>query len=361
MTARQTPLTAAQRTGTGALASEQQEMVAGSESAAHTRVGPIAPEIDWNYAVIERQDQEQLKTVLIPFDLGRLVLQHDATQDLPLEAGDVVTVFSQADIHVPIEQQTKFVRLDGEFVRAGVYTVRPGETLRDLVSRAGGFTKNAYLYGSEFTRESTRVLQQSRLDEYVQTLQLRMQRGTLNLASSAVSSAQDLASSAAAQSGEQALLAQLRQMRATGRIVLEMRPGSSGIDALPNITLENGDRFIVPPIPVSVNVVGAVYDQNSFIYRASRRAGDYLHLAGGPNRDADRKAVFIIRADGSVVSRSAANGLWGNQFDSLRINPGDTIVVPEKGFKPSAIRGVLDWSTLFSQFALGAAAVKAVY
>jgi len=361
MTGGQTPLTAAQRTGSGALASEQQQMVAGSESAARTRVGPIAPEIDWNYAVIERQDQEQLKTVLIPFDLGRLVLQHDATQDLPLEPGDVVTVFSQADIHVPIEQQTKFVRLDGEFVRAGVYTVRPGETLRDLVSRAGGFTKNAYLYGSEFTRESTRVLQQSRLDEYVQTLQLRMQRGTLNLASSAVSSAQDLASSAAAQSGEQALLGQLRQMRATGRIVLEMRPGSSGINALPNITLENGDRFIVPPVPVSVNVVGAVYDQNSFIYRASRRAGDYLHLAGGPNRDADRKAVFIIRADGSVVSRSAANGLWGNQFDSLRINPGDTIVVPEKGFKPSAIRGVLDWSTLFSQFALGAAAVKAVY
>lgn len=354
-------LTAAQRAGTSSLAAQQEQSANANEGIPQTKVGPIAPEIDWDYAVIERQDAQRLNTKLIPFDLGRLVLQHDPTQDLPLQAGDVVTVFSQADIHVPIGQQTKFVRLDGEFVHAGVYTVQPGETLPELVRRAGGFTKNAYLYGSEFTRESTRAVQQTRLDEYVQTLEMQMQRGNLALASSAASSAQDLASGAAAQSGEQALVAQLRQLKATGRIVLEMKPGSQGVQALPNITLENGDRFIVPPVPASVNVVGAVYDQNSFLYLGSRRAGDYLHLAGGPNRDADRKDVFVIRADGSVISRSAASGLWGNEFDALRMNPGDTIVVPEKGFRPSALRGFLDWSTLFSQFALGAAAVKAVY
>ena len=357
----QQQLTAAQRAGTSSLAAQQEQTANENEGTPQTRVGPIAPEIDWDYAVIERQDAQRLNTTLIPFDLGRLVLQHDPTQDMPLQPGDVVTVFSQADIHVPIGQQTKFVRLDGEFVHAGVYTVQPGETLPELVRRAGGFTRNAYLYGSEFTRESTRAVQQTRLDEYVQSLEMRMQRGNLALASSAASSAQDLASGAAAQSGEQALVAQLRQLRATGRIVLEMKPGSQGVQTLPNITLENGDRFIVPPVPASVNVVGAVYDQNSFLYLGSRRAGDYLHLAGGPNRDADRKDVFIIRADGSVISRSAASGLWGNEFDALRMNPGDTIVVPEKGFRPSALRGFLDWSTLFSQFALGAAAVKAVY
>jgi protein involved in polysaccharide export with SLBB domain len=149
-------------------------------------------------------------------------------------------------------------------------------------------------------------------------------------------------------------------MRATGRIVLEFRAGSNGIAALPDITLEDGDRFIVPPIPASVNVVGAVYDQNSFLFETSRRAGTYLHLAGGPNRDADTKHVFIIRADGSVISRAAANSIWGNEFDNLRMNPGDTIVVPEKTFKPSALRGILDWSQLFSQFALGAAALSVI-
>lgn len=344
----------------GTLASDQAAITARTLGATRTQVGPVAPDIDWDYAVIERLDPDTLKTSLIPFDLGKLVMQHDASQDLALQPGDVVSVFSQADIRVPLTQQTKFVRLDGEFLRAGVYTVRSGQTLRDLVREAGGLTPDAYLYGSEFTRESTRVVQQHRLDEYLQTLELQIQRGNLAIAASPVSSAQDIASGTAAQTSEQQLLSQLRQMRATGRIVLEFRPGSMGVDALPDITLEDGDHFTVPPKPSSVNIVGAVYDQNSFLFEDARRAGAYLRLAGGPNRDADQKHIFIIRADGSVVSRDAENGIWGNEFNTLRMNPGDTIVVPEKTFKPSALRGFLDWSQLFSQFAFGAAALSVI-
>jgi len=356
---RQQALTAAQRAGSATIASEQ-PATSTTPRATRTEIGPVAPEIDWDYAVIERQDPETLKTTLLPFDLGKLVLQHDASQDLALQPGDVVSIFSQGDIRVPIAQQTKFIRLDGEFVHAGVYTVQAGETLRDLVQRAGGLTASAYLFGSEFTRESTRVVQQRRIDEYIQTLEMQMQRGNLALASSPVSSAQDLASGAAAQTSEQALLGRLRQMRATGRIVLEFKAGSSGIEALPDIALEDGDRFVVPPVPASINVVGAVYDQNSFLYETSRRAGTYLRLAGGPTRDADKRHIFVIRADGSVISREAENGIWGNEFANLRMNPGDSIVVPDKVFKPSALRGVLDWSQLFSQFALGAAALSVI-
>ena len=355
-TTSQRGLAASQRAGSAALAVEQTTPAA--SMATRTDVGPLAPEIDWDYAVIERMDPATLKTVLLPFDLGKLVLQHDTSQDLTLQAGDVVSIFSQNDIRVPIAQQTKFVRLEGEFVHAGVYTVQPGETLRDLVQRAGGFTSTAYLFGSEFTRESTRAIQQRRMDEYVQELEMQMQRGNLAVAAAGAGSSQELASGQAAQSSEQELLGRLRQMRATGRIVLEFRAGSSGIDVLPDIALEDGDQFVVPPVPASVNVVGAVYDQNSFLYETGRRAGTYLHLAGGPNRDADRKHTFIIRADGSVISREAENGIWGNQFDTLRMNPGDTIVVPNKTFKPSVLRGILDWSQLFSQFALGAAAIN---
>lgn len=353
-------LTAAQRGSSASLAAEQNTYATSIPPAERTEVGPVAPEIDWNYAVIERLDAATLKTTLLPFDLGKLVLQHDTSQDLALEPGDVVSVFSQGDIRVPIAQQTKFVHLEGEFVHAGVYTAQPGETLRDLVQRAGGFTATAYLFGSEFTRESTRAIQQRRMDEYVQTLEMQMQRGNLALASAPATSAQDLASGAAAQNSEQELLGRLRQMRATGRIVLEFRVGSSGLDALPDIALEDGDRFVVPSVPASVNVVGAVYDQSSFLFAEGRRAGTYLHLAGGPNRDADRRHIFIIRADGSVISREAESGIWGNEFDNLRMNPGDTIVVPEKTFKPSALRGFLDWSQLFSQFALGAAALSVI-
>jgi protein involved in polysaccharide export with SLBB domain len=354
-------LTAAQRAGSASIAAEQPAAATTAPAEAHTEVGPLAPEIDWDYAVIERMDPTTLKTTLLPFDLGKLVLQHDTSQDLSLEAGDVVSIFSQGDIRVPIAQQTKFVRLEGEFAHSGVYTVQPGETLRDLVLRAGGLTSSAYLFGSEFTRESTRAIQQRRMDEYVQELEMQMQRGNLAVAAAGAGTPQELASGQAAQSSEQALLSRLRQMRATGRTVLEFRAASSGVEALPDIALEDGDRFVVPPVPASVNVVGAVYDQNSFLYENDRRAGTYLHLAGGPNRDADRKHIFIIRADGSVVSREAENGIWGNEFDNLRMNPGDTIVVPNKTFKPSALRGIMDWSQLFSQFALGAAAINVVY
>jgi protein involved in polysaccharide export with SLBB domain len=353
-------LSAQQRTGGTSLAVAQTSSVARvPPPAQRAEVRALAPEIDWDYAIIERLDAENLKSIVIPFDLGKLVLQHDASQDLELQAGDVVTIFSEADIRVPIAHQTKMVRLDGEFVHAGVYTAQPGETLRQLVERAGGLMPNAYLYGSEFTRETTRALQQARIDEYVQTLSMQMQRSSLAMAASPVSSAQDLTSGAAAQSSERDLLASLRQIRATGRIVLRFAPDSSGTNSLPDVKLEDGDRFVVPSVPATVNVVGAVYDQNSFLYLRGRRAGTYLRLAGGPNRDADRKHEFIIRADGEVASRERGNTIWsGGEFDNLRINPGDTIVVPQKTFKPSALRGVIDWSQMFSQFALGAAALS---
>ncbi len=329
-------------------------------TAQRTDVELPAPEIDWNYAVIDRLDPETLTTKLIPFDLGKLVIQHDASQNLELEAGDIVTIFSQADVRVPIAEQTKLVRLEGEFVHAGIYTVRAGETLRELVNSAGGFTLNAYLYGSEFTRESTRVMQQARIDEYVQSMNLGIQRGALELAAGPAASARDVASSTVAEAMERDLLASLRQIRATGRIVLQFKPGSAGVDSLPDIPLENGDRFMVPSVPSDVNVVGAVYDQNSFLYNQALRAGAYLHFAGGLNRDADRKHEFVIRADGEVISYSMSRGLWGNEFDDLRMNPGDTIVIPDKTLKPSVMRGVLDWSQIFSQYALGAAAFAVI-
>jgi protein involved in polysaccharide export with SLBB domain len=350
-------LSAQQRGGSSSLGAQQGEL-SGSVPAAgeRTEVRQLAPEIDWDYAVIERLDRETLKTVLIPFDLGKLVLQHDGSQDLELQAGDVVSTFSEADIRVPIAHQTKLVTLSGEFIHAGVYTVQPGETFRHLVERAGGFTPNAYLYGSEYTRESTRVTQQSRIDEYVQSLSMEIQRANLSIAASPVSTPQDIASGAASQVSERDLIASLRQIRATGRIVMNFTPDSSGVTGLPEITMENGDHFIVPPKPAIVNVVGSVYDQNSFLYTQGRKSGEYLRLAGGPNRDADWKHEFLIRADGEVVDHTGGVA-WGNKFNNLRMYPGDTIVVPEKTFKAGALRGLLDWSQVVSQFGLGAAAI----
>ena len=321
--------------------------------AQRTNVRIPAPEIDWDYAVVERLDSETLKTKLIPFDLGKLVLNHDASQDIELQAGDVVSIFSEADIRLPLMQQTKLIRLDGEFAHAGTYSALPGETLRQLVERAGGFTPKAYLYGSEFTRISTRMIQQARIDEYIQSLELENQRSSLALAAASTNGGQGLAQTA--QMSEQQIINRLRQVRATGRIVLEFKAGSSGIASLPDITLENGDVFVVPSVPSNINVVGSVYDQNSFLYEPERRVGTYLHLAGGPNRNADRRHEFVIRADGEVISRDSLHSAWGDEFDHLRLYPGDTIVVPEKTVKPPFLQSASQWSSIFSQLALGAA------
>lgn len=351
---------AQQRNGSSSLGALQNNPASqGPRAAQRTTVRLLAPDIDWDYAVVERIDPETLKTTLIPFDLGKLVLHHDATHDVELKSGDIVSIFSEADFRVPLAEQTKLVTLDGEFVHSGVYSARSDETLKELVERAGGIGPKAYLYGSEFTRESVRIAQQARIEEYARTLEARIQRASLAIAASSTSP-QDLSNGSSAQNSERDLVAALRQVRATGRIVLTLKPDSIGTTSLPDMTMENGDRFVIPPAPAIVNVIGAVYNQNAFLFVKGRRVSGYLHQAGGPNRDADHKHAFIIRANGDIVSRETTNSVWGNEFASLSLNPGDTIVVPEKTFKPSALQGAAQWTQVFAQLALGAAAINSI-
>ncbi len=314
-----------------------------------------APSIDWSYAAIERTNPHDLKTSIIPFSLGQAVLDHNPLQNLELEPGDIVTVFSTADIHVPQSQQVKYVRLDGEVAHAGIYSVKPGETLRDVVRRAGGLTPNAYLYGSEFLRESTQRIQQARLDQYINAIEHDIEIASSNTAGSVVNPAGATALSTSVQS-QQKLIATLRKMRATGRIVLNLTPFSRGVDALPALPLEDGDRFIVPVMPSSVNVVGAVYDQSSFLYRRGEHVVDYLRSAGGGTKNADMRHEFVIRADGSVVSKQTAGGtLFTGGFSSKLAYPGDTVVVPDNVSKTTILRGLTDWSAVISNFGIGVA------
>lgn len=317
------------------------------------------PDINWSYAVVERQSKENLTTSLLPFNLGKIILEGDPSQNLELMPGDVVTIFSKADIRVPQSQQTRFVRIEGEFVSSGVYSVRPGETLRQLVQRAGGLTPDAYLYGSEFTRESTRRVQQERLNEYVD--QIALQASTVASANASRSiNPQDAAAVAAAQQQNQNIVASLRRARATGRIVLELPVDSHSIDQLPDLPLEDGDRFIVPRVPSTVNVDGAVYNQNSFMYDPHRRVGDYIRQAGGENRDADTKRAYVIRAGGAVISKQYSSSLRGNGFNSLHVYPGDTIVIPLNLDKGKAMRLIVDIAQIVGQFGIAIAAANTV-
>lgn len=327
---------------------------AGQDAAVRSTAG----ETDWDYAVIERRDPSTMNTSLISFDLGKLVLEHDGSQDLALQPGDAVTIFSRDDLDLPVDRRTKYVRLEGEIVKAGVYSVAPGETLRSIVERAGGLTPKAYLYGSEFTRVSTQALEQQRLEEYANRLAHLMQR---NAISALENQSGQNSSQSALLSANQGLASRLRQARASGRIVLNLSPFSQSASDLPDMILEDGDRLVIPSRPSTVQVIGAVFNQNAFLCENSARVGRYLRLAGGPAREADRHQIFVLRADGSVVHRGDGNSILGSSsLDNLRLYPGDTIVVPEKVVKPSGFRAIGDWTEIMSQLSLSSAALDVV-
>ena len=314
-------------------------------------------EVNWGYAVIQRMNPKDLSTTLVPFNLGKAILENDPTQNLLLQPGDVVTIFSVDDIQPPIAKQTKYVRLEGEFANPGIYAVEPGETLRQLVARVGGLSPNAYLFGAEFTRESNRVYQQKKLDEAVNRLEREIQSSSISAARNALSADETAAAAQQAQA-QQVLIAGLRKVKATGRIVLEVPPEeNAGLKDLPNIALEDGDRFIVPSIPSVVNVVGAVYNENAFVYKPEKRLTDYLRQAGGVSRTGDNADVYLLRVDGSVISKRQSGWLIG-RFDSEPVMPGDTIVVPEDFERTSWTKVLKDYGTILYQFGLGAAAIK---
>jgi len=314
-------------------------------------------EINWDYAVIERLDRSDLTPLLITFNLGRAIVDGDQSNNVPLRPGDVVTIFSKADIQVPIARQTKYVRLEGEFVAPGFYQILPGETLRQLVARVGGFTGNAYLFGSEFTRESTREFQQRRLDEAIDFLEKEIQRTLAASAGGAVEK-EDVEGARVRAEGQVQLISRLRQARATGRIVLELPTEQPQLKDLPELALEDGDRFIVPSRPSTVAVVGAVYNQNAFIYRTDQRVSDYLSRAGGPTKDADTGSIYVVRADGSVISQRQSSSFFGGGVTGELLTPGDAIIVPEDLQKWRFAKSLKDWTQILYQFALGVAGLK---
>jgi protein involved in polysaccharide export with SLBB domain len=318
-------------------------------------VRKLGDEINWDYAVIERLNPNDLSTSLIPFNLGKAVLENDPVNNLSLYPGDVVTVFSKSDIGAPALRRPVVVSLEGEFVYAGVYQAQPGETLRQLVARLGGVTPQAYLFGAEFTRDSTRRNQEERLKQAIIDYERDLQRAAATRARN-VTSAEDAASLKAEQEAQQSMVARLRTLKPTGRIVLEL-PEEPTVANLPDIPLEDGDRLLIPQRPGMVTVFGTVFNESAFLYRNDKSVSDYLSQAGGPRKEADRGSIYVLRADGSVIS--SRSSLMGS-LSGLRPMPGDAIIVPEDLTRTTFTKDLKDWTQIFYQFGLGAAALRVI-
>jgi protein involved in polysaccharide export with SLBB domain len=283
-------------------------------------------------------------------------LELPQAQAAPLRNGDVLRAFNSTSVALPVQRQNKRVRVEGEVMRPGEYVLPPQSTIADALSAAGGLTPAAFVFGTDFSRESVRVTQQENYERALRDLETEFARAS---STQRTSNADEAAAQAARASGTQRLVERLRAVKPTGRVVLQLRTDST---TLPELALEDSDRIYIPPRPTTVGVFGSVFNGGSYLYSGSRSIDDYLRLAGGPTRGADQTNVFVVRANGSVVSSPQAAGWFSNRrdFSALMAEPGDTVFVPEEINKTTFVQDVKDWTQILYQFGLGLAGFKAV-
>ena len=315
-------------------------------------------EINWDYAVIERLDVLDLTTRLVSFNLAKAIDDPFSADNQLLKAGDVVTVFSRRDLPLPLDKHSSFIRVGGEVAIPGVYRVEPGETLRNVVERAGGLTAHSYLYASQLTRVSTRQAEEAELRLSIN----QMQRDVMSKYAAAPSVGTSAMEQQVQLGAQQAVLNQLSAVHPTGRIVLDMKPTAASVADIPAFPLEDGDSYYIPPRLGTVQVAGAVYNENAFRYQPRKQVAAYIADAGGPNRQADKKHAFVIRADGTVVARQSTSMLWHNEFESLTLLPGDSIVIPTKFKSPNNFAQQLPYYTqILSSAALTGATISTIH
>lgn len=315
-----------------------------------------APEINWDYAIIQRVNPTDLSSKLIWMSPRKAILERDEASNLELQAGDIVTIFSQRDISLPQAERSRYFVIEGEVKRPGVYKLEVNETLQSVLERAGGLTPNAYIYGSQLLRESARIEQQNGLDQLVRTMEVQVRQSALSIAATATGG--DAQALAQLQEG---IVARLRAVRASGRVALPVRPTDKKLTDFPNMLMEDNDRLIIPHMPSTISVVGNVYNPGSFIFDPHTNSGAYLDMAGKGKPQSDLRHAFVLRANGVVVAANNVNGLFtGPKFEHLRLYPGDEIIVPYKLPSGAFVRGLRDWSQIGSQLAITAAALAVV-
>lgn len=325
------------------------------------RIGNLVDEVNLDYAVIERVDSNDVSVKLVPFNLGKVLEDAASPENLTLQPGDVVTVFSVNDVRVPQAKRQVFVRVEGEVQRPGIYQMKPGDGLSQLVEVAGGLTPDAYLFGSSFYREEVRKTQAENLERLVRRLESQSQTKLSSSAASLSNVSGDAVAQLRAQAealAQKQALDRLRNLKPTGRIMLGLADDQAAADALPVLKLENQDRLVVPARPDFVHVLGSVNTESSLIWQPGRTVQNYLDLAGLTS-GADKDELFIIRADGSVLSDADH---WFNRITSTKVLAGDLIVLPEKTDHESGwsvfTRNAKDITQIIYQFSLGAAAIK---
>ncbi len=286
-----------------------------------------------NGEITRYEISEELERIVMHVNVN---LQDDPRQLTP---GDTLNIKQ-----VPLWKKRETITVDGEVMFPGVYTILPGETLMDVLTRAGGLTPYAYPVGAVFSREELRNLEQQRLDELRSKLEADIAIGNTEVGVGK----KDLESDEAEQ-----LLEKIEDTRPLGRMVIDLPiilddPGSN------DFPLEDGDELIIPRYKPSVTVIGEVQYPTSHFFNKKLNAGEYIKRSGGTKKHADTDRIYIVKANGRVIEPSRSK--WF-KVKTEGIEPGDTIVIP---LDTDRVDGLEIWSKttqILYQAALGAAAV----
>lgn len=264
------------------------------------------------------------------------------------EAGDIVQILPQGTLAHSLDKQQAVVRIEGEVNKPGNYYVPPNTPLSKVLEMAGGLTPRAYVYGTRFFRESVRSQQRSSFREAVEQMEVALAAAPLT-GDRLMDAGERQAQIASAKD----FLEKLRKKEPDGRLILELPTQGS---LLPdNLALENNDRIMIPPRIDTVGVFGAVYRPASFLMNSDRqlRVKDYVEQAGGPIRGGDKANIFVVRANGSVLTRKRG-------AMEATVLPGDAVFVPIKTQSSSVWSKIRDISQIVFQFGLSAAAIAAI-
>jgi protein involved in polysaccharide export with SLBB domain len=260
---------------------------------------------------------------------------------LKLQSRDTILIKS-----IPQFAKTRTITLEGEVRYPGEYTFREGETLKEVLQRAGGLSSNAFPAGAIFTREKLRQLEAQRLREAEERLQGDLLGVQLQGDSFGGQNAERVQQ-------VEALLEDVQNSRPIGRMVIDLAAVLNDESYQP-VRLQDGDQLIVPTIPQSVSVFGEVQFPTSHLHQPGLTVDDYLQRSGGPTRQADESRVYVVKADGSVMLPERSRWFGGR---SQQLEPGDTIIMPIDVDRLNQLELWTNVSQIVYQMALGAAAV----
>ncbi|MBI5638029.1 MAG: SLBB domain-containing protein [Nitrospinae bacterium] len=249
--------------------------------------------------------------------------------------------------------EAAYVTLQGEVMFPGKYIIQKGETLSNVIKRAGGFTNAAFAYGLRFTRTSIAAMQKKQYEDMAGRLD--METTHLALAPAQLGSEKSADQKQLMIGGLRAMADKLRKTEGSGRLVVNVPSDVTKMSKEEDLALEGGDALYVPKKPAAVLVMGAVYNQNAFQYRKDFSVEAYINRAGGYTEQANQSGTNIIKANGEVMP------LRGGYFQKrATLGPGDVILVPETVVQYSGLQMTQDITQILYQLSLTAAGLKSI-